>query len=92
MLLTIAKLLEGYEEAKYLVLRDEVHETLSAMLVDPVPEVRASVVYALCSMFTASLPRSETRNTNDRIAMLLIQVCMREHVCVRVDVSIPCAL
>ncbi|KAJ3117290.1 hypothetical protein HK098_006306 [Nowakowskiella sp. JEL0407] len=59
----VGKLWESYEEARWAGMRDNVHEKLKLMQADPVPEVRAAVLFAFGALLgdppSAKLP-SET--------------------------------
>ncbi|KAJ3093182.1 hypothetical protein HK102_003590 [Quaeritorhiza haematococci] len=43
----LAKVWEGFSEAKWIGMRENLHESLCGMLEDPVPEVRAAALYAI---------------------------------------------
>ncbi|TPX39231.1 hypothetical protein SeMB42_g04419 [Synchytrium endobioticum] len=45
--LSLEKLWEGYSDAKWTGIKDNVHEKLCGMLTDPVPEVRAAALFAV---------------------------------------------
>ncbi|PRP72786.1 regulatory-associated protein of mTOR isoform 2 [Planoprotostelium fungivorum] len=59
-ILCMAKLWEAFEEAKWAAVRSGVHEKLCVLLTDPVPEVRAAVVYAL-GLFVGGAEEDEQR-------------------------------
>ncbi|XP_044734524.1 regulatory-associated protein of mTOR [Chrysoperla carnea] len=77
--LCLARLWEGYEQARWCGVRDSAHEKLYALLDDPSPEVRAAAVYALGTFISSVTERSEHANTIDQqVAMTLLNRCKED--------------
>ncbi|KAL3211196.1 hypothetical protein MRX96_000875 [Rhipicephalus microplus] len=63
----------GYTAARWCGIRDSAHEKLSTLLADPVPEVRAAVVFALGTILNCPAKRTDHADTIDHnIGMTLI--------------------
>jgi regulatory associated protein of mTOR len=64
----------NYEDARWSGARDLAYEKLYKLLEDPVPEVRASTVYALGTFISSTLERTSQANDLDRqIAMKMLE-------------------
>ncbi|KAF4526070.1 hypothetical protein B566_EDAN007563 [Ephemera danica] len=71
--LALGRLWSGYEAARWCGVRDSAHEKLYQLLKDPIPEVRASAVYALGTFIASTTERSEHANKIDHsVAVTLI--------------------
>eukprot|EP01117_Protostelium_nocturnum_P006486 TRINITY_DN2337_c0_g1_i2.p1 TRINITY_DN2337_c0_g1~~TRINITY_DN2337_c0_g1_i2.p1 ORF type:complete len:1347 (+),score=433.49 TRINITY_DN2337_c0_g1_i2:163-4203(+) len=62
LILCMAKLWESFEEAKSTAVKAGIHEKLCSLLTDPIPEVRAAVVYAL-GLFMGGAEGDEERTS-----------------------------
>ncbi|XP_025084218.1 regulatory-associated protein of mTOR-like isoform X3 [Pomacea canaliculata] len=72
--LCLAKVWTNYDNARWCGVRDSAHEKLYKLLSDPVPEVRASAVYALGTFIFNGSERSDHANSIELgVGMSLVQ-------------------
>ena len=57
ILLCLAKLWENYDEAKTFAVKENAHEKICALLVDPVPEVNSNETSPLLTETSSPLPK-----------------------------------
>lgn len=79
LIICLGHLWQNFERARWSGGRDMAHEKLYSFLQDPVPEVRAAVVYALGTFISSVTQRSEHANNTDRsIAMTLLTTLLTD--------------
>ncbi|ELR12837.1 regulatory-associated protein of mTOR, putative [Acanthamoeba castellanii str. Neff] len=69
--LCMAKLWEGFDEAKWAALRDGAHKRLCSLLTDPAPEARAAAVYALGTFMGGASGSEQRKNVELNLAVTL---------------------
>lgn len=82
----------NFEDARWSGARDLAYEKLYTLLKDPVPEVRASTVYALGTFISSTLDRTTQANDLDRQIAMHILDCVSSDMSSLVRMELVCAL
>lgn len=79
LIICLGNLWQNFERARWSGARDMAYEKLYPFLQDPVPEVRAAVVYALGTFISSVIQRTDHANNTDRsIAIALLSTVIHD--------------
>ena len=70
--LCLSKLWVNHEEAKWVGIREQAYEKLCELVIDPVPEVRASMLYALSSFLGIRDITAQVATIEESIASMIL--------------------